>query len=169
MIKFLKDEDGYKRKISVETLSELKAITAIPQLIETYKNEVSNDYWDIKQKIIESLGEIGDKSSVPFLLGELENNKEKFAYYVITSLGKIGDKSVVPQLVKLLKEDFYYITVYNALSRIGDESVIQILIDTLMAKWNILSFDSIEYARESFRELIKKSSFTTQIKYLSSK
>ncbi len=107
LIKLLKDEDfsnGHPKKIhAASALGELKAATSIPFIIKAYIKEKEGNAFR-HEYFLKALGEIGDKSVVPFLINEFDDSKLNERCVIARALGNICDKSALEFLQKVLKE-----------------------------------------------------------------
>ncbi|MCP4130538.1 MAG: hypothetical protein GY754_06110 [bacterium] len=82
----------------------------------------------IKARVVEILGEIGDRSAVPALAQALGNKDEDYSVRVFaaSSLGKIGDAEAVTVLIYCLnwKDIFINDNVIQSLGQIGDTQAV---------------------------------------------
>jgi HEAT repeat protein len=86
----------------ITALGSIKSKKAVPQLI-TILEDKSSSYF-LRSRAAEALGNIGDKSSIPYLVAALTNNDLEVRISAIKALGSLGAKEAIPDLVKLLDD-----------------------------------------------------------------
>ncbi|MBD3188250.1 hypothetical protein GF325_15550 [Candidatus Bathyarchaeota archaeon] len=124
-----------KKKTIMETLDEIhelmdkKTVKILTSLLEELPNP---DDWDIRQKIISILGDLGSKNAVPHILPFLLDGNPLVREGTAYALGQIGDKRAVMNLVVLLQDKEFTVreNAANALSRIGDARAVDALVGT---------------------------------------
>ncbi|MCX5711784.1 MAG: HEAT repeat domain-containing protein, partial [Candidatus Omnitrophica bacterium] len=132
LIKDLKNGlNNFCRRSAAEFLGQIKNTEACVSLLKALA--IENDIW-VSEKIISSLGLIGDKLAIEPLarIAQLELNNFEVRNAAIIALGEIGDVRVVPLLITLAKDkrlaswrDFGPAI---ALGKIGDPQAVPTLI-----------------------------------------
>lgn len=105
---------------------------AIHSLIEAF----NTDNHDVRKFIIDIIGEISDKRSIPLLLSALKDEDENVKASAVEHLGKLKEPTVVDALIDILRGDDLW-TAYpaaDALGMIGDERAIPELVNALEKK-----------------------------------
>lgn len=88
---------------------------------------------NVKKLIIDTLGEIKDRSAAASLVALLSDQNENVAASAVEALGKIGDPQTVPPLLKILNREnpLLVFSAVKALQQIGDPGAVEPLIDLL--------------------------------------
>ncbi len=88
---------------------------------------------DIKKLIIDTLGEVKDRKTVPHLIALLSDQNENIAASAAEALGKLGDPEAVPPLLELFTREnpLLVFSVIKALEQIGDRRAVEPLIGIL--------------------------------------
>lgn len=76
--------------------------TALDTLINTLRHDDNNV---VREAVIESLGKVGDRRAVPFLLSALEDSSFAIRFSAIKALGAIGDPEAIPYLKRISDRD----------------------------------------------------------------
>jgi len=85
------------------------------------KNLIENPNPQVREQIAVILGEMGDKTDIPFLIRALNDN-DFVRFSAIKSLGKIGDESCVRNLINVLDDTLCEIKIEAAHSIMNIES-----------------------------------------------
>lgn len=78
----------------------------------------------LHEDLAETLGEIGDESSVPFLIGALSSKENWVRAKSAESLGKLSDTRAIAPLILLLKDDSESV-IENAIDALADMRAIE--------------------------------------------
>jgi HEAT repeat protein len=116
LITSLKDDDAFVRINSAAALGMIKDSSAVEPLIETLKSddfitypfgsELSGNYQDdVRDKAIESLGEIGDSSAAGSLISILGNGFNDDPSIIFSTLGKFRDDRTIKFLIGKTQDD----------------------------------------------------------------
>ena len=98
LIKVLDDDEATVRLNAIESLVELGALSAVPQLMVRLSEE-SNP---VAQKaIVDALGRLGDVQAVPVLIEHLERRMDDPPLNVIWALGALEDHRALTVLAAL--------------------------------------------------------------------
>jgi len=73
---------------------------AVPVLIDVLKNED----WMVRQKAIEALAKIENKSAVPYLIEALKDEYANVRFNAVKALGILGDPGAISALIKTLND-----------------------------------------------------------------
>ena len=96
--KFVHDDNF--RKAAIEGLGEMKAETAVLELIKTIRDP--NEVRECLSPAFEALGKIGDKQAIPAIVEVLESPfYEEYHEKALCALGKLGGTGVLPFLEKM--------------------------------------------------------------------
>ncbi|MEW6086805.1 MAG: HEAT repeat domain-containing protein [bacterium] len=132
----LKNEDWHVRSKFIEELGKTKNIKVIPLLLET----LNDKHAFVRCKVIEALGEIGDKSVTQNLIKFYKREKDdlRSRREILISLGKIKDEKAVSFLMKEAKNKNnnkeIRIKSIDALGEIGDKKPVKTLITLLKSE-----------------------------------
>jgi len=162
-IKGLRSSDPIIQRKSIEVLTQLRDTRAIPNLIEVATNVKNNVFIrtsaidslgilhskeateilckliiedkepQIRQQAAVSLGYIGDKSSIPYLIKGIDDPHDGTKYASIQTLGLIRSTEAIPSLISHLKNDNVNMrrSILNALGMIGDKSAAKFIRELL--------------------------------------
>lgn len=129
----VKGKDNVERTEVAKKLGATKDPRAFDPLIKALKDEDKPVRW----AAIESLGDLGDKRAVPYLVKFLPK-EERAAYrwglrLTINALGAIGDSQAVPYLLPYLKHEDPYVRRVTtfALGKIGSVEALPQVIELL--------------------------------------
>ena len=108
---------------------------AVEKLLQILRQKAHGDFLGPRDKIIEALGELGDRRAVPELVAILASPKEKDSTKrkAVWAIGKIGDRNIIPSLIeasKRLDRGTLALMVY-VLGLLGDDRAIPMLADLL--------------------------------------
>jgi HEAT repeat protein len=127
LARILKHPDVNVCQAAVESLGALRAASALGALTALLDKEL----W-IRFAVVHTLGEIGDPSSVPTLVGLLGDAQLRES--AITALGKVGGTAVLGELVARLEANdgpaefaLCLEALGNALANVPDSSALQVL------------------------------------------
>jgi len=98
----LYDPDTSVQCAGVMAITEIGNEKAAKYLIEKYYRSSDNNVRDI---IIEALGELQSKDSLPFLKALLKNAYPGFRHEALKSLGKINDPETYPLIAEMLDDE----------------------------------------------------------------
>ncbi|MCK5795572.1 MAG: HEAT repeat domain-containing protein, partial [Deltaproteobacteria bacterium] len=96
----------HNASVAASALARLKAVEAVPALIQVLKTPLSMKSRANKAKVaaIEALRKLGDKKAVPALISVAEGKPEKQDFFLnkraMVALGDLGDAEAVPVLVR---------------------------------------------------------------------
>ncbi|MBI4689815.1 MAG: HEAT repeat domain-containing protein [Nitrospirae bacterium] len=125
------DDNAGARNSAIEALIKLdKKVTSF--LIESFNTQNR----DVRKFIIDVLGELRDRKSLPLMLDALKDEDDNVRASAVEHLGKIGEPAVVNALIEILESGDLW-TAYpaaDALGRIGDRTAIPSLIKALSIK-----------------------------------
>ena len=93
-------------------------------LHEKFPEAFRNDT-DLKRRLVEALGKLGDPQAVPPLIQALGDRSENVRAAAAEALGAIGDPQAVPPLIQALGDDEFWVrrAAAEALVRIGAPAV----------------------------------------------
>jgi len=123
-IRDLKSENVMVRNNAIYYLGKKKEKRAVPLLIELLNNDQIKE---IKLNAIESLGEIGEGSSVDALVNVLKEKDNDMRIAAVDALGKIREQKAVKPLINILSDRDIKVIAIWALGNIGGKSAIPIL------------------------------------------
>jgi len=125
------DDNAGARNSAIDLLVSVGK-QAILSLIEAFQT----DNHDVRKFIIDIIGEISDKRSIPLLLNALKDEDENVKASAVEHLGKLKEPTVVDALIDILRGDDVWIAypAADALGMIGDERAIPELIKALENK-----------------------------------
>ena len=141
----LESENVMVRNNAIDYLGENKEKLAVPMLIELLNNDQPKE---TKLMVIESLGKIGDSSSIDALVSALKEKDNEIRIAAVEALGKIKDPKAVKPLINVLNNKDIKITSLWAIGNIGDKSAIPYLTK--------LFDDQDEYVRYNASQSLKK-------------
>ncbi|MHA1683559.1 MAG: HEAT repeat domain-containing protein [Promethearchaeota archaeon] len=131
--RFEKRLSSDKKDVVMNTLEEIhqkidKRVTKLLTML--LENQHNPDNWDVRQKCLEILGEIGNKNAVPHMVPYLHDANPLVRETCAYALGQIGDKQAVMYLIAILRDPEYTVreNVAGALARIGDARAIDALV-----------------------------------------
>lgn len=127
---YIEDNAG-ARNSAIETLIKLGKRATI-FLIEAF--DTPNQ--DVRKFIIDVLGELNDRRSLPLMLEALKDENENVRATAVEHLGMIGDPAVVDALIDILESGDLW-TAYpatDALGKIGNKKAIPTLVKTLSVR-----------------------------------
>jgi len=106
-----------------------KGIYSLTPLLSSLKS----DYPKNRCEAIVAIGQLGDRSAVPYLIELLRDNNNVVLGTVARILGILGDMSTIPYLIKLLKHKDGFVSGHaaDALCKLGDKSITTHLVNTL--------------------------------------
>jgi len=125
------EDDAGARNSAIETLTKLgKAAT--PHLMKAF--ETSNR--DVRKFIIDIIGVIKDRASLPLLLASLKDEDDNVRASAVEYLGDLAEPAIVDELVKILREGEVWTAfpAADALGRIGDRRAVPALIEALSVR-----------------------------------
>lgn len=98
----LYNADEHELQMAIWILGELKAIKALPEII----NILAHDLPDIRQNAAYAIGNIGDRNAIEPLIGCIikDNNKE-VRIYAAEALKKIENTKNIEKILKVAKSD----------------------------------------------------------------
>lgn len=73
-----------------------------PRVFDALINKLSYDNLMVREAVIQSLGKIGNKGALVYLLPFLNENSFALKYSTLIALGDIGDHSAIPNLKKFI-------------------------------------------------------------------
>ena len=111
LIGILSDPSPRAQQHAIETLVELQAVEAVPQLCDMLDNEALNP--SIQHAVIDALGRLRSANGVPSLIRFLNKDMNNPALDAIWALGFIGDMSALDVLSELRNHSDPYV-VHNA-------------------------------------------------------
>jgi HEAT repeat protein len=130
LAQILKHGDVNVCQAAVESLGALRAVSALGALNALLDKDLK-DLW-IRFSVVHTLGEIGDVSSVPTLVGLLGDAQLRES--AITALGKVGGTAVLGELVQRLEANdgqaefgICLEALGNALAQVSDSAALQAL------------------------------------------
>ena len=111
LVKTLQDEDSDVRWKAIIALGKIGK-PAIKPLLDAFET----DEWQVRGRVAEVLGNIGDERAVDPLIFSLYNKKYKnqnkyVRGRIIEALGKIGDARAVDPLIKALDDQYIYVRI----------------------------------------------------------
>lgn len=123
---YLKDNDRDVRIFAANILGTTGLREAFPALVEAIHDPEEN----VRYAIVEALGKIGEKKSIPLLLDIL---KDEWARYpAVEALGLLKAQEAIPYLLKIYEEDEWVrLVVIEAIGNTGDTAQIDFLINAL--------------------------------------
>jgi HEAT repeat protein len=120
----LKSENVMVRNNAIYYLGENTEKLAVPMLIELLNNDQPKE---TRLMVIESLGKIGDSSSIDALVALLSEEDKEIKIAVCNVLGLIKNAEAVMPLVSILEDKDVRLTAIWALGNIGDKSAVPAL------------------------------------------
>jgi HEAT repeat protein len=130
--KYLNDPNDNVQMIAINYLRKKEGRVA-ELLIKKYKTTENND---IKKIIIIELGEIGDESTVEFLINQIQF--EDIKTEVIASLGNIGSSKAITVISALINDKTYQNrAIIEALVNIGGPEVIEPILKALKVDYYV--------------------------------
>ncbi len=117
----------------IEVWSHTKNEKAVPQLIKYLDSDENGE------RAAEALGEIGDRSAIPYLRAAMEKSKEQYMRLVCAvALGKLGDKKITPVLRDIILDingdggdDAFCVEIMEGLKKIGTSDAAKILVEVM--------------------------------------
>jgi len=106
--------------------------------------KVVNDFWDVRAKSAQALGEIGDPKALFYLYRALRYDPDPFVRsQSALAIGKIRQKESVPELIRTIEissisgeDDIVIISCVEALGEIGDKECFVPLIEVIRGKYS---------------------------------
>ena len=140
LVKALNDEDSDVRWKSILALGKIGTPAVKPLL-----NAFETDEWQVRGRVAEVLGNIGDERAVEPLIFSLHNKKYKnqnkyVRGRIVEALGKIGDERAVDSLIRSLDDQYIYV-------RIKAEEALENIKSKGKGSWTVL-FDNGEISFE---------------------
>jgi HEAT repeat protein len=128
LIDGLHSQNKDMRILSASTLGKIRAKEVVPMLIQALDDDNAN----VVYNVVECLGDIGDRSSVPALMQLLLKYHDEWVHVAaLEALGKIGDQRVVDLLLSFVNKEFVVDPLITALGVLGDSRAIPTLITYL--------------------------------------
>jgi len=162
----LENENVMVRNNAIYYLGEHKEKLAVPMLIELLNNDQPKE---TRLMAIESLGKIGNGSSVDALVSALIEKDNEIRIAAIEALGKIKDPKAVKPLITILNDidnrDIQIPTIW-ALGNIGDKNAIPVLTKLLGAQDKDIRYNAnqaLKKMEESRDRKIAKNVFQEKI------
>ena len=163
LLKALKNEDFWVRKVCVEALGEIGDKSSIPAI----KKALKDDNFFVRAAAVWALYRIDGKSVLPDLIQALNDKSTMVREYAARVLGYIGDKSAVPALIKALEDSDSGVRSRAAygLRKFRNKSAVPALIkalndkvhwarsDAAWALYEIAGKDAIKPLQESFNKV----------------
>jgi len=106
--------------------------------------KVINDFWDVRAKSAQALGEIKDPTALPHLYRALRYDPDPFVRsQVAVAIGKIGQRESVSELIRTIEtssttgqDDIVIRACVEALGKIGDKQGFVPLIEVIRGKYS---------------------------------
>jgi HEAT repeat protein len=146
LIELYKSYGENEQKFAEEALQRLREEWAVEPLIAALKD----DNWQIRKKVVWSLGEIKDTRATEPLIQTLNDEYNVVRMEAIGALGRIRDKRAVKPLIELLEDSHYEVrfAAIGALGWIGDKRgdkrAIEVLTRLLEDKDKYVTIEAIE-------------------------
>lgn len=125
------DDNAGARNTAIEILTKLGRKVS-GYLIEAFLT----DNHDVRKFVIDIIGEIRDKKTVPLMIEALKDGDENVRASAVEHLGTMQETSAVDALIEIIKGGDLW-TAYpaaDALGLIGDRRAVPILVETLQKK-----------------------------------
>jgi HEAT repeat protein len=132
------------RRYAIEVLVRIKQPKSLPYLIKAAFNDP--DWW-VRERAVEAIGLLQDRTVVPKLIELLDN--EELRWVTVKALGELKDPLAVPHLLKLIAtgEPDFRLDVLDSLQTIGDRSMLENIIQ--------LQYDTNRQVREKAIAILK--------------
>jgi len=157
LIGSLKDIDPDVRLAASDSLFKIGSVT-VDYLIKALDEDNNN----LLLRVIELLGEIGDKRGINPLINFLDEKNNVFIRIAaVKSLAAFDDSRIIDPLISILTDKRYMLRIaaVDALGDVGDESVKEILKESLLDESYMVreaakeSIEKIEYKITNFEDL----------------
>ncbi len=127
LISLVNDADADVRKFVIDVMGSIHS----PAFVSSFLSAIRDADVNVAAAAAEHLGNLGDASVVPELIGAIVTNQaDLFRFNALVAIGKLAVPAPVPDAIKQLAgNDLLRKAVYECLGSIADESAVSLLLE----------------------------------------